>query len=214
MALSQGSASAQLSAALVSSTAKAAALVAAGQAAAVSTTAVLLMKGVMKAMLMKKLRLAVGAVLVLVALGAVGFGYQAGGGSGVAQAAPPDKPQNELEALRKENELLRLNLLVVLEKVHTQEAELQAARGREVAFRERVIIDSKVVESATAYLSKATKAVYDVTDAAQEAEAAVKALREAKDKEGQRRATEALEKALEKLKQQSKPRHDPTTLER
>ena len=41
----------------------------------------------MKAMLMKKLRLVVGAVLVLAALGAVGLGYQAGG-SGAAQAAP------------------------------------------------------------------------------------------------------------------------------
>jgi hypothetical protein len=36
-----------------------------------------------------------------------------------------------------------------------------------------------------------------------EAEAAVKALREAPDKQGQQRATEALEKALQKLKQQS-----------
>jgi hypothetical protein len=40
-------------------------------------------------------------------------------------------------------------------------------------------------------------------DAVQEAEAALKALREAKDHEGKRRATEALEKALEKLKQQN-----------
>jgi hypothetical protein len=39
----------------------------------------------------------------------------------------------------------------------------------------------------------------------QEAEVALKALREAKDPEAQRRATEALEKALEKLKQQTKP---------
>ena len=43
-------------------------------------------------------------------------------------AAPPDRPLNELEALRKENELLKLNLLVVLEKVRAQEAELHAVR--------------------------------------------------------------------------------------
>jgi RNA polymerase sigma factor (sigma-70 family) len=123
-------ASAAVSASLVSCTAKSAALVAAGQVGAVSTTALLLMKGVMKAMLMKKLRLVVGAVLVVVALGAVGLGYQAGG-SGSAQAAPPDKPKNELEALRRENELLKLNLEVVLEKVRAQEAELREFRARD-----------------------------------------------------------------------------------
>src|SRR5262249_30049449 len=39
------------------------------------------------------------------------------------------RPLTELEALRKENELLKLNLEVVLEKVRTQEAELRALRG-------------------------------------------------------------------------------------
>ena len=39
-------------------------------------------------------------------------------------------------------------------------------------------------------------------DAVQEAESALKALREAKDTEGQQRATDSLGKALEKLKQQ------------
>jgi hypothetical protein len=39
-------------------------------------------------------------------------------------------------------------------------------------------------------------------DPVQEAEAAVKSLRQAKDDESRRRATEALEKALEKLKHQ------------
>jgi hypothetical protein len=38
-------------------------------------------------------------------------------------------------------------------------------------------------------------------DPVQEAEAALQGLRDAKDKEEQRRATEALERALEKLKQ-------------
>ena len=129
VALSQ-CASAQLSTGLVNLTAKAAALVAAGNTAAVSTTAVLLMKGVMKAMLMKKLRLVAGAVLVAVALGAIGLGFQGGNGSGSVQAAPPDKPRNELEALRRENELLKLNLEVVLEKVRAQEAELRELRAR------------------------------------------------------------------------------------
>jgi hypothetical protein len=134
-AVSQGTASAQVPAVLVSGTAKAAALVAAGQLAAVATPAALLMKGVMKAMLFQKLRLAVGVVLVLGAVGALGLGYQAGGGSGTAQAAPQDRrdggrPTSELEALRRENELLKLNLEVVLEKVRAQENELRELRGR------------------------------------------------------------------------------------
>jgi hypothetical protein len=39
-------------------------------------------------------------------------------------------------------------------------------------------------------------------DPVKEAEAALKQLRQARDAEGQRRATDALEKALEKIKQQ------------
>jgi RNA polymerase sigma factor (sigma-70 family) len=128
--LAQGVASARVSTALVSATAKAAALVVAGRVAAVSTTAVVLMREVMKAMLLKKLRLVAGAVVLVAALGAVGLGYQAGGGSGTAQAAPPDRPRTELEALRRENELLKLNLEVVLEKVRAQEAELRELRPR------------------------------------------------------------------------------------
>jgi hypothetical protein len=36
---------------------------------------------------------------------------------------------SEVEALRRENEFLKLNLEVVLEKVRAQEAELRALRG-------------------------------------------------------------------------------------
>jgi RNA polymerase sigma factor (sigma-70 family) len=246
VALSQR-ASAAVTASLVSSTAKAAALVAAGQVAAVSTTALLLMKGVMKAMLMKKLRVVVGAVLVLVALGAVGIGYQAGG-SGSAQAAPPDKPRNELDTLRRENELLKLNLEVVLEKVRAQEAELRELRARGDSGRPRR--DSGLpggsggpgmpgsgsgmgppgMGTPGAAPGGGPPGAADLPrgngvppgpgtgsgggppmgvspgqaklDAVQEAESALKALREAKDTEGQQRATDSLGKALEKLKQQ------------
>jgi hypothetical protein len=43
-------------------------------------------------------------------------------------------------------------------------------------------------------------------DPLQEAEAALKALREAKDKDARQQATERLEKALQKLKQQQPPK--------
>jgi RNA polymerase sigma factor (sigma-70 family) len=128
--IGDGEVSAALPAALILSTARAAALVAAGRVAAVSTPAVLLMKGVMTAMLMKKLRLAVGTVVLVVALGAAGIGCQATGGWGAANAAPLDKPRSELEALRHENELLKINLEVVLEKVRAQEAELREFRAQ------------------------------------------------------------------------------------
>jgi RNA polymerase sigma factor (sigma-70 family) len=227
-ALTAEAASAQVPASLVLTTAKAAALVAAGQLAAVASPAVLLMKGVMKAMLLKKLRLGIGAVLV--ALGAVGLGYQAGGGSALAQAAPPDKPRNELEALRRENELLKLNLEVVLEKVRAQEAELQAVRKElaakaaaanaqpfagaaqfqllntlEYASPNPTFSTQPNVNFLQSYLRANNSPQPDaVSDAAKEAEAALKALREAKDKEGQRRAAETLDKALKTLREQLK----------
>jgi RNA polymerase sigma-70 factor (ECF subfamily) len=77
--MAEGAAPAAPAAELVLSTARAAALVAAGHVAAESAQAGLLMKGVMKAMLMNKLRLVVGGVVAVVALGIAGLGYQAGG---------------------------------------------------------------------------------------------------------------------------------------
>src|SRR5437868_6787525 len=58
-ALAAQACSAQLSDALVCSTSRVAALVAAGQMAAVPTAAAVLMKGAMKVMFLKKLKLAV-----------------------------------------------------------------------------------------------------------------------------------------------------------
>src|SRR5262245_17051337 len=119
---------------LVVSTVNAAALVAAGQWAAISTPAALLMRGVLKAMLITKLKLVVGILVVVAALGATSLAYRAGGPAAIA-ADKPDrtKPQSEVEALRNEVELLRLNLQVVLEKVRSQEAELRALRGKDSA---------------------------------------------------------------------------------
>jgi hypothetical protein len=115
---------------------------------------------------------------------------------------------------------------VVLEKVRAQAAELQAVR-KEVAAKDQAMMGTLVVEKffplvgkaqlltdgqGTPFLSTrvgqriaASPGEHTTADPVQMMEAALKALREAKDKEGQRRATEALEKALEKLKQQGKP---------
>jgi RNA polymerase sigma factor (sigma-70 family) len=211
VALSQGAASAQVPLALAGSTVKAAVLVAAGQMAGVSAPAAVLMKGVMKAMLLNKLRLTAGTVMVLVVLGAVGLGYQAAVGSGAAQAAPPDKPVNELEVLRKENELLKLNLQVVLEKVRAQENELrplreQAARQEKAGVnRIDVLEDIAHINRLYSVAELTVRLPHDpLSDATKEAESAVKALREAKDKDAQRRAAEALDKAMKKLREQLK----------
>jgi len=283
LVLAQGAASAAVSAGLVSATARAAALVVAGQVAAVSTTAAVLMREVMKAMLMKKLRLVAGAVVLVAALGLVGLGYQAGGGSGTAQAAPPDKPRSELEALRHENELLKINLEVVLEKVRAQEAELREFRAHRGDGGTRPGTGPGVPGmggpagmmgmpgapgggagpmgpgpggpggmmgpgggpmgggpggmnsggsggmapgaghgppsggapmggSGGSEMRRAQPGAGTpgrTTDPVQEAESALKALREARDEEGKRRATDALERALEKLKQQAKPGAGP-----
>jgi RNA polymerase sigma factor (sigma-70 family) len=121
--LTQG-ATAAVPAPLLSSTVAAATLVAAGQAAAVATPAAVLMKGVLKAMFAMKLKIVVATVLITAVLGAGGIAYRASGQS------TSEKPPDDIEALRKENELLRLNVQVLLEKVRAQEAELLALKGK------------------------------------------------------------------------------------
>jgi RNA polymerase sigma factor (sigma-70 family) len=203
-ALAEGAASAQVPAALVCSTTRAAALVAAGQLAAVTTPAAVLMRGALKAMLMAKLKLVVGTVLVAAALGAGGLAYRAGPAPVAAQAPRADrkdegKPANELEALRKENELLKLNLQIVLEKVRAQEAAMRTLQARAAS--------KAALEGGLHFwrLSDRVDGVPDlVIDPLPEVEAALKALRSARDKEAKRKAADALEKATKKLRDQLK----------
>jgi RNA polymerase sigma factor (sigma-70 family) len=132
-------ASTRVPAVLAGTTAKAAVLVAAGHLAAVSPGAGLLMKGVLKTMFLAKVKMVAGVVFVAVALAAGGIAYRV---ENVQAAAPEeakaDRPVSELDALRKENELLRLNLQVVLEKVRAQEEELRALR-RQVEGKKKVL---------------------------------------------------------------------------
>jgi RNA polymerase sigma factor (sigma-70 family) len=215
-------ASAAVPASLMGSTVRAALLVAAGQWAVVSTSAALLMQGVIKAMFLKKLKIVLAIVMVAVALGASSFSYRAAEPGAPAAAKPP----SELEALRKENELLRLNLLVVLEKVRAQEAELAAVRGKatpawgRVQPQEELRIElpeaeAKLKADKEAKLKAAAESermaqerlrLYRelvirkrVQDHVQEAEAALQALRKANDPEAKRRALEKLDEALKNL---------------
>jgi len=215
---------------LILSTVKATLLVAAGQLAAVSTPAALLMKGVMKAMFLQKVKVVAALVLVAVVFGVGGLAFQAAEPTGAEQAQPKgSRPASELEALRKENELLRLNLLVLLEKIHAQEAEVATLKGKMGAAamrkKERAGLgvtvgdldndgypDILVFPQSKGPLPNTSPGKTDrplplnVTlppDPVQEAEAALKALREARDPEAKRRAAEALEKAVKKLRGQA-----------
>jgi RNA polymerase sigma factor (sigma-70 family) len=197
VAVSTDLACAGVPAPLVSSTVRAAALVAAGQLAAVSSNAAFLMKGAMKTMLIQKLKMVAATAVVVMALGASGLAWRAGGVA-VAQDKPQaGKPRTEVEALRREVELLRLNLAVVLEKVRSQESELRELRAqprnvRRTAARELLPLSIRVIKTKPA-----------APDPVKQAEEAVRALRAARDPEARRRATEVLEKALKSLRGQA-----------
>jgi RNA polymerase sigma factor (sigma-70 family) len=225
-ALSGGAASGQVAAPLVVATARAAVFAAAGHLAAVSSPVAVLTKGVLRTMLMAKLKVVVGAVLVVAALGAGGVAYR----SADAQTVPPTrraegKPLSEVEALRKEVELLRLNLLLVLEKVRAQEAELRTLRAPSPGtLRGRLHDDPNEAELRSLRErpkendTGRVRAVWDLVDKrrradlrvnvpmrpspAQQAETALKALREAKDDAARQRAVDALDGALRGLREQ------------
>jgi RNA polymerase sigma factor (sigma-70 family) len=248
VALAEGAAAA-VPAPLVSATARAAALAAAGKAAALATPAAALMNEVAKAMLMTKLKLAVAGVLAVALLGAGGVAYRAAGQAPAAERAGEARPLTEVESLRRQVELLRFNLEVVLEKCRAQEGELralragaranadtreraiagelrhlreqqEAVRARELAGhelmpekldaerrkldaelknlkegRERILID----EARARDVELRGRVVADPT---QEAENALKALREARGPQAKRRAAEALERATKRLREQ------------
>ena len=127
--LVEGVAPAAVPAPLVATTVRAAALFAAGQVAAVPTSASMLMRGVLHTMLVKKLQLVLGLVVVAVALGMTGVAYRAGGGAVAADEPAAAKPMSEIEALRRENRLLKLNLELALEKVAAFEAGQRGQAG-------------------------------------------------------------------------------------
>jgi len=165
------------------------------------------------------LKLAVGALLVVTALGAGGVAWQVGPH---AARAAEGKPLSEVEALRKENELLKYNLQLVLEKARAMEADVRALKGqaktasvsKDVEFRlvpenpagdVRNLPATNVTHYSLVFDTSSSVAV----DPVQEAEAALKGLREAKEPEARRRAAEALEKAVKKLREQPKGPEKP-----
>jgi hypothetical protein len=135
-------------------------------------------------------------------------------GPRTAQAAPEAKPPGELEALKKENELLKFNLQVVLEKARALESDVRALKeqvktakaSNNTGFNPA---PNNVVGDVLTFPSQDLINFYVTYDtfssahqgAVQQAEAALKALREAKSPEARRRAADALEQAVKKLKE-------------
>jgi RNA polymerase sigma factor (sigma-70 family) len=215
-ALAEGAASAQVAAPLIVATARAAGWVAAGHLAAVASPVAILTKGVLRAMFLSKLKVVTGVVLVVAALTAGGLAYR----SADAQTVPSPrraegKPRSELETLRRENELLRLNLEVVLEKVRAQEAELRALRGKPAEAPKVQRLYSNHAPKQPAYpdrgvplntkLPPRAEKAKDETRAANVAdqvEAGLKRLLDAKDGAARERALDSLDRALRRLREQ------------
>jgi RNA polymerase sigma factor (sigma-70 family) len=200
-------AAAPVPASLVLATTKAATALAAGQAAGISTTIILLTEGVLKTMFLSKLKAATIALVVAATLGMGGIAYR----SASAQEGQR-KPHNELDALRRENELLKVNVEVLLEKVRAQEAEIKSLKVRPPVAKQaglpasytswNVVVD-RANPANVANLTWSQPNVWNV-DAPPEIEQALKAFREAPDKESRRRTAEALEKALQKFRKELK----------
>jgi hypothetical protein len=104
--------------------------------------------------------------------------------------------------------LLKLNLEVVLEKVRAQDAELRTLRGQVKAPLNGtgvVVADLDIDGVVDLFVVNETR-----RDPLQEAEAALKTLREARDTEAQRKAADALEKALQKLREKQNKQEGPS----
>jgi RNA polymerase sigma factor (sigma-70 family) len=107
---------------LARSTARVAALVAAGNLAGAEAAPVLLMKGVMRAMLMRKLKVVVVALVATSVFGVIGLASRTGEEVRAQDTSAPatrtsSKPASELETLRRENEDLRATVRVLLKEI-------------------------------------------------------------------------------------------------
>jgi hypothetical protein len=224
-ALAADTATAEVPATLLRGTARAAT----GRLTAASAPAVFLMKGVMQAMLMRKLKLTVVAILVTAALGALGLACRSGEearAQDLAARAGDGKPLSELEALRRENQRLRKNIEILLDRISAQDATMkaqaQAARTSHVwdvaeavdAYNATVSADLAAKRLSTlsnrvALRHTLGEAAKKAADPTQEVEAALKTWREARDPAARRSAAQALERAIQHLRQQVDPEAAP-----
>jgi RNA polymerase sigma factor (sigma-70 family) len=223
--LADRTASAGVTAALATATARAAVLPAAGLAQIAGTVparVITLTEGVMKAMLLTRLKaiLAV-AFVVLVSAGAVGLTYRTGTAQVPASGPAPRAerpPADDLEELRLEVAALRKGLEATRQRVKTLEAEVQTLKGKGGAaspYRGKApdsadpnVYVPKYPEAVTEYsryLAKIREGQRAI-DPLAEAEAALKKLRQdPKDPA----AKDALKRALQRLTEGDKQRGKP-----
>jgi uncharacterized protein (TIGR03066 family) len=136
-----GKAALAVPACLAETTSKAAALAVAGKLAA-DVPGAALTREVLKAMFLTRLKAAVAVAAVVVTLGVTGVACRlprtpavnaapsTNTDATVREAPKTNAPPSEPEALRRENELLKLNLRITLEKLEATEAELRALKGK------------------------------------------------------------------------------------
>jgi len=212
LALALSEATAAIPPGLVGATAQKAVLVAGGQLAAISSSVTILMKAGVKAMFLAKLKATVTTLMVIAVLGG-GLAYSGSGGG-------PAKPQNELDALRRENELLRVNLRVTLEKIEALEKQVKDLKG--LASQENVVFSAIVRSTAAQRLAdiqaKKAAAMAEAARAASEEQKraaqsrqqlryfyAVEALQSLQanenSKNARQNALDALEKAVKELRE-------------
>jgi RNA polymerase sigma factor (sigma-70 family) len=192
-ALGQDAFSASVSGPLVVETARVATLALTGEMASVSGPVAILVKGALKTMFMAKFKMV--GVLLLVACLTLGAGTVAYHPVEAQNPAPAGKPLNELEALRRENALLKLNLEVVLEKVRAQASELETLKRNTKAAQ--ALYRDQLTAAGLTWLARQQ----NVPAPAADIEALLWNLRAAKTNNARDRAIDALEKAVRQLRE-------------
>jgi RNA polymerase sigma factor (sigma-70 family) len=210
LAVAVSEASAAVPSSLASSTTKAALLVAAGQLGALVTPAAILSKGVIKAMFISKLKGTLAAVCTVLVLGAGSLVYsQSGGRAG----NPAEKTLTPLEALRRENELLKLNLRVTLEKIQAMEAEIKnlkvqartgATRNHDTGFIVETVFDEKLFNKPGEQPARTDKVDIALPRELTVLENGLNALRKNADEKSRQQALDQIEQAVRKLRGQPK----------
>ncbi len=199
-------------AALANETVRVGLLVAAGEAAASATVAGLT-REVLKAMFLGKLKAVAATAAVLAALGAGGVAWQAGG-RGAARGAPQEGRAVEARKTDRKPGTAAAPVL----RSYAAPAGNAEAIGRMLAeaFRDRPGVRITSVGACTLLVFASPEDQEEISrqlmfgpnkprQPVEEAEAAIKALREARDAEARRRAAETLLRAARQLADQPRP---------